>query len=209
MTLRRLLAVASFGILFIGLSLASPAAQAQDDAGHEDPEPEVSDQPPDVFERMLAIQVTGGLDTPFGVIGGALEFAPVRYLVIYAGGGVSRSGGRVAGGLRLQYPIGNAAVALFGGVGGGPMDWESGGQTEAQTARQWDFALFLHSGLSFEYRWDVGLFGRLDLGVEGVMTPEADRCTFSGGGECGPSASGLAKPLRGWAGLTIGYALDL
>lgn len=202
---------------------ASPLARAQEGQGQndraqsqEDPEPEVSDEGPgsDVWDRMLAFQLTGGLDTPLGVAGGAIEFAPVRYLAFYAGGGVSRSGGIVAGGLRAQYPIGSAAIGLMVGVGGGPLDWESRGRTQEHlhTSRHWDFALFLHSGLSAEYRWDIGLFGRLAFGVDGLLTPDADRCLRGAEGlqvDCGTTAQNLAKPMRPWAGLTIGYALDL
>jgi hypothetical protein len=210
MTLRRHLSLALFGALLFASPVA-PVAHAQD---REDPEPEVSDEGPDPWDRMLAAHITGGLDTPFGVAGGAIEFSPVRFLAIYAGGGVSRSGGRVAGGIRGQAPIGNAAVGLMLGVGGGPLDWESRGREDEllHTSRHWDFALFFHGGITAEYRWDMGLFGRLAFGMDALLTPEADTCARGATGEqeaCGATAEGLGKPIRGWMGLTIGYALDL
>lgn len=207
-TLRRLLSVALFGALV--LSPVTAFAQTE-----EDPEPEVSTPAPDVFERLLAFSVTGGIDTPFGVAGGAIEFTPFRYLMIYAGGGIGRSGGRVAGGFQPQVPIGNGNIGLMLGLHGGPLDWESRGRGDEQlhTSRHWDFALFLHGGLSAEYRWDEGFFGRLSFGVEALMTPDAaDQCVRGVEGEraeCGVTAENLAKPVRGWAGLTIGYALDI
>lgn len=182
--------------------------------GERDPEPEVADEGGDVWDRLLAVQVTGGLDTPFGVAGGAIEFNPFRFFGVYAGGGASRSGGRVAGGIYGRAPLGNASVGLQLGLGGGPLDWESAGRTDERlhTSRHWDFALFFHSGLMFEYRWEMGLFGRLSFGVDALLTPEADDCVRGASGDqeaCGVTAEGLSKPVRGWAGLTIGYALDL
>ena len=60
------------------------------------------------------------------------------------------------------------------------------------------------------------LFGRIGFGMDGLITPEEpDACSLgpangSGSGEpCGSAADTLALPIRGWAGLTIGYALDL
>ena len=196
--------------LLVGPLFAPSAAAAQD---RQDPEPEVSDEG-DVWDRVLAGQVTAGLDTPFGVAGGAIEISPIRYFVFYVGGGVSRSGGRVAGGVRGQAPVGNAAIGLSLGLGGGSQDWESRtGEDEAfRTSRHWDLALFFHGGLSAEYRWDSGLFGRIAFGIDALLTPEADTCSRGEAGaqeSCGVSADGLAKPVRGWAGLTVGYALDL
>ena len=90
-------------LLWAGASFGGPsvvfAQDEEDGPAQEDPEPEVSSEPPSNYDRLLAIQVTGGLDTPLGVAGAAIEFAPVRYLAIYAGGGVSRSGARA--GLRV------------------------------------------------------------------------------------------------------------
>ena len=217
MTLRRQLPFAFFAAL---LSIA-PVAHAQTE---EDPEPEVADQGPEteeveaIYDRVLSLGLTGGLDTPFGLVGGYVEFAPWRYVAFYAGGGIGRDGGRFAGGVHGRYPIGHAAVGLMLGVGGGALGWESGGDEMFRIRRHWDMAMFFHGGITFEYRWDEGVFGRLGFGVDGHMTPgAADSCTeaaASNGGEempmqCGPAGDGLAKPIRGWAGLTIGYALDL
>lgn len=233
----------SFALLIAALCLAPLTAHAQTEEDPEpevssegpalaDPEPEVSDRGPgdgpdeedpepelahggDVWDRLLSLQLTGGVDTPFGVAGGALEFTPFRYFAVYAGGGVGRSGGRVAGGFRGQAPIGNGAVGLMLGLHGGPLDWDSRGRPNESlhTRRHWDFALFWHGGITAEYRWDMGVFLRASLGVEALLTPgEADACTFGSADEatdCGPVANNLAKPIRGWAGLTIGYALDL
>src|SRR5690606_28495651 len=100
-------------------TLAPHAALAQE----EDPEPEVSTQatPPSPWDRFLAVSATVGIDTPFGIGGAAIELTPFRYLSIYAGGGVGRDGGRFAGGILPQLPMGNAALGLMIGLTGGPL----------------------------------------------------------------------------------------
>ncbi len=218
MPLRRQLCLA----LLTGLLLSAAPAYA------DDPEPEVSDSDPtaddgDVWDSLLQLSITLGLDTPFGVAGGAIEFTPYRYITIYAGGGVARFGGRVAGGLRLNFPIGNAAVGMMLGAGGGSQEWDSTlpgvGATQPDSftiTRRWDFAFDVHAGITFEYRWDMGLFGRIGFGATGIIESDADTCTIrpegadaSTGTDCLSAARDLASPIWGWAGLTIGYALDL
>lgn len=203
--------------------LFAPTALAQDE---EDPEPEVSTPAPEarpieaVWDRVLAVSATVGLDTPFGIGGAAIEVTPFRYLSIYAGGGVGRDGVRFAGGLRPQFPVGHGAMGLMLGVTGGPLDWDSrgapamdddpfvGASPATRIHRWWEMALFLHGALSGEYRWDEGIFGRLEFGVEALVTPlEPSVCTDPDGQSC--LGAQLGTPVRAWIGLTVGYALDL
>ncbi len=202
MTLRRLTALT----LMTGLLCAS-TAYAQDEA--EDPEPEVSTPGP--YSRMLAVSVTGGVDTPLGVVGGAIEFAPIEYLNIYAGGGVSRSGVRAGGGVEVRFPIDHTAFALRAGLAGGPMNWNSRGAADRNVTidRYWEFALFLHTGFSMEYRFDEGIFIRASLGMEALIAGEVNECTASNGSVCDPSRTDLYNPMRGWVGLAVGYAFEL
>lgn len=204
MTFRRLSLVSLVSLLGI---LTTTAATAQT---REDPEPEVSTPAPDEWERALAVSATLGWDTPYGIAGAALELTPFRYLAIYAGGGIGREGGRFTAGIRPQFPMGNMAMGILLGVAGGPMDWDSQGDERTTTRRHWEMALFLHSGLSMEYRWTSGLFGRLAFGAEALVTPsEPTSCSFSDGNECNAAAGSWQVPFRGWAGLTLGYAIDL
>jgi hypothetical protein len=182
-----------------------PEPEVADGGAEEDPEPEVATPTSNMWDRIFALSVTVGIDTPFGIAGLAAEVTPFQYLAIYAGVGIGRDGVRVAGGLRPQFPMGNAALGILLGLAGGPLDWDSRGGDAQETHRWWEFALFFHTGISFEYRFDEGLFGRLEFGVEALIEPtEATTCRFEGGGMCG--TSGLAAPVRGWAGLTAGYA---
>jgi len=201
MTLRRLTALA----LMTGLLCASTAfAQTE-----EDPEPEVS--VPGPYSRMLAVAVNGGADTPFGVVGASVEFAPIEYLNIYAGGGVSRSGARVAGGVELRFPVHSTSFGFRGGVAGGPMNWNSNGSRDGNVTveRYWEFALFMHLGLTIEYRFDEGLFIRGMVGMEGLVAGDTTSCASSDGTSCDPTRTDLFSPIRGWAGLAVGYAFEL
>jgi len=217
MTLGRLTALAAL----VGLLCASPV-YAQDT---EDPEPEVSDQDPDgnVWDRMLAIGITGGLDTPFGVVGGVVEFTPIQNLMIYAGGGVSRSGARVAGGVQLQFPVDSTAFGINAGVAGGPLDWNSNGEENVTISRYWEFALYFHSGFNITYRWDEGLFGRVGLGMEALIAGDVTSCTAGSTSLCDgvvgtemtdetaavAARSDLFSPIRAYVSLTVGYAFDI
>jgi len=219
MSSRRLLLLvlaASLGTL----ASTTPALAQEEDPEPEvstqaDPEPEVSTPAPSPWDRFLAVSATVGLDTPLGIGGAAVEVTPFPYLAIYAGGGVGRDGGRFAGGIRPQAPMGNAALGLMIGLTGGPLDWDSRGRIQFEgdeevVHRYWELALFFHTGLTFEYRWDEGFFGRLAFGMEALIEPgTATVCTF--GGEACESAgySDSYQPIRGWAGLTVGYAFQL
>lgn len=190
-----------------GALLFAPTALAQDE---EDPEPEVSTPNPTdaVWDRVLAVAATVGVDTPFGIGGARVEVTPFRYLSIYAGGGVGRDGARFAGGLRPQFPMGNGAMGLMVGLTGGPLDWDSRGYEDTRIHRYWDMALFVHGGVTGEYRWNEGVFGRIEIGFEQLVTPDTPTaCTASDGNSCLDVS--LAHPVRGWIGLTVGYALEL
>ena len=208
MTTRRLSALA----LLAGLLCAS-TAYAQD-PDQEDPEPEVSDagpeEPTNPYERLLAVSVTGGLDTPLGVVGAAVEFAPVEFFNIYAGGGVSRDGARVAGGLSLRFPVHSTAFGFMAGVAGGPISWEGHFDDNGLGVhRYWEFAMFVHAAAFCEYRWDIGVFGRLQLGSEALVAGDLTECNSAGGGACDESREHLLNPIRAWVGLSIGYAFEL
>lgn len=210
----RLLVSALSALLATAIWAAGPAL-AQD--AEEAPEPEVSAEPapPSPWDRFLAVSVTGGLDTPFGIGGAAVEVTPFRYLTVYAGGGVGRDGYRFAGGLLPQIPIDNASLGLMLGVTGGPLDWDTRGVVEngeqAVIHRHWEIALFFHSAVTFEYRWNEGFFGRLAVGMEALIEPGSPEHCSVDGVACdafGYTGEGF-KPVRGWVGLTVGYAFEL
>jgi len=207
MNFRRLVSLALLGGLASLATLGPAAARAQTE---EDPEPEVSDEGPSVWDRMLAVQVTGGYDTPFGVAGGALEFSPHPWVTIYAGGGIGRAGGCFAGGLQLQVPIDNAAMGVQAGLDGGALEVTSDGAPNVRIRRYWGMAMYFHAGFSFTYRSEEGVFGRLSLGMNALIAGTPDECTYEATqADCGVGADNLSQPVQPFAGLTVGYAFDL
>jgi len=183
-----------------GVAFADPEPEVSDD-----PEPEVS-TPPSPYNRLVSVELIGGLDTPYGLIGGSVRLAPIDFLVIDAGAGVSRDGVRIAGGLSLVAPQDHLAFVVRLGVAGGPLDWESAGLQPQH--RYWAFTAFIDASLGLEYRWDEGITGRIFAGVETDVIDTADSCRFvDGSGDCDTSAG--SHPTRLYIGLAIGYAFDI
>jgi hypothetical protein len=176
-------------------------------------------RPRDLWDRLVSVELIGGVDTPFGVFGGAVVITPVRYLAFDLGGGASRDGGRVAGGARLVLPHANGAFGVRLGFAGGPLSWETqvggtSGPDEVSAAartdrRVWEFSGFVDASISVEFRFDPGIYARLMLGVEHALSM-ADSCVAtsanSGQGMC---ARGEYQPTRAYIGLAVGYAFDI
>lgn len=184
----------------------------------DDPEPEVSDQTGEEptaadpmhlrWDRLLGVALTGGWDTPYGVIGGQLLVQPIRNLRIDLGGGVSREGGRVAGGVTLVLPQDHFALLMRVGFAGGPLQWDEGRDT--QIHRAWDFAAFLDTNLALEYRFDEGILIQLAFGVETTLNDSATSCSaVSATPETVCSDATIHDhPARLFGGLTVGYMFD-
>lgn len=207
--------------------LSPCAASAQD---QQDPEPEVSveeseeAEDADVWSRLLALSLVGGWNTPWGVFGANLDIAPLRWLVIYVGGGAtsqgqplngpgtSRLGWRATTGLKGRAPVGNGAVGLSSGISFANFQVRSDQLDEddntVQLLRSWDVALFWHIALSFEYRFDHGLLLSAFVGADQLVADIAGTtCIQSAGGEC--RIRDFGNPTSVFIGGSLGYALDL
>lgn len=189
--------------LAAGLGIAPSSASADPEPEVSDPEPEVSD-PVSPYTRLLGVELIGGLDTPYGLIGADVRLSPIPFLSIDAGAGVSRDGVRVGGGVSLIAPQDHFAFTVRIGAAGGPLNWDSGG-LQAQH-RYWSFAAFISADLGLEYRWDEGFTGRVFVGLEDDVTSTADVCTTGEGLACDPSLG--SHPTRLYIGLAIGYMFD-
>ncbi len=209
-----------FGLLccFAGASQAALVSVARAD----DPEPEVSDGEEAVdpqieimhrrWDRLLGIELTGGVEnTPYGILGGAIVIQPHRMFRIDLGGGGSRDGARVGGGLSLVMPQDHFALSIRLGMAGGPLSWTSDRAPAA--TRSWNFAAFFNGEVGLEYRFDEGVSMRLFGGVETTLNDAADSCVAAG-----PDAQGLAgvcapandeRPSRVFLGLSVGYMFDM
>jgi len=204
--------------LLLGCSLgAAQLVGAPSIALADDPEPEVSDQVEEPatadpmhlnWDRLLGIEITGGVDTPFGVIGGAILVQPIRNLRIDVGGGASRDGGRFAGGVTLVLPQDHFALLMRVGAAGGPLTWDEGRET--QVHRSWSLAAFLDTSLGLEYRFDMGILVRLYAGVETTLNSTADTCgATTSTPETTCSIAVHDHPSRLFGGLSVGYMFDI
>ena len=191
-------------IALLALPIAPQLAFADPEPEVADPEPEVADPSP--YDRMLGVELIGGLHTSYGLIGANLRFSPIDYLTIDAGAGVSIDGVRVAGGVGVVIPQDHFAFTFRLGAAGGPLSWDTGSGQETQH-RYWGFTAFIDASLGVEYRWDEGITGRLFVGVEDDVISTADTCTIEGGGLCDPSLG--THPTRLYVGLAVGYMFDI
>ena len=214
----RLRLVLTLAALFMGAFALVPTSIARAD----DPEPEVSDhveEPtgPDPmherWDRLLGVELVGGIDSPFGVIGAALDVQPLRFLRLDIGGGVSRDGGRLGGGASLVLPQDHFALTMRVGFAAGPLSWESGDR-QVRIREYWGFAAFFDTSIGLEYRFDMGLTIRASLGVETALNAAADSCATSApdpmtglSGTCSPTSG--HHPARLFLGLSVGYMFDI
>jgi hypothetical protein len=203
--LRALLSIwVGVSVALLTLPLSPRVVRADPEPEVSDPEPEVSDSSP--YDRMLGVELIGGLDTPYGLIGADFRLSPIQWLTFDVGGGVSRDGFRLGGGVGVVIPQDHFAFTIRLGAAAGPLNWDSGG-LQAQH-RYWSVAAFINADIGLEYRWDEGFYGRVMVGVEDDVIDTADSCTFiDGGGPCDPSLG--SHPTRLYVGLAVGYMFDI
>ncbi len=196
------------------LGLTASTARADEPGTTEDPEPEVSDQAR-LWHRLLAVEVQGAIDGPLGVVGGSLVIAPLEALALEVGGGASRDGARVAGGVRLMLPQDHFALMMRLGVSAGPLTWEGAGQSDADVRytarRRWEFSAGMYADIGLQYRFDMGLYLGLMGGVETQFNSQADSCSVveTGGGAPNDCSADGFRPTRIYLGLQVGYAFDI
>ena len=192
-----------------------------------DPEPEVSEPEPEVstpmqlrWNRLLSVELAAAIDGPYGIVGGTLVIAPTTNFALELGGGASRDGARVAGGMRFMFPQDHFAFVLRLGVTGGPLTWDGRGtvQTDADsntaspnfgadTRRRWDFAALAYADLGLQYRFDEGLYLMVNGGGDVGLVGDADSCRSVDGATACSTNGG--NPARIYASLSVGYAFDM
>jgi hypothetical protein len=217
MTRFRLLA-----LLLTSLACVSSPILGSSVAHADDPEPEVSDSEEPIdpqidimhrrWDRLIGVELTGGVEnTPYGIVGGAVLIQPHRMFRIDLGGGGSRDGARVGGGIGLVLPQDHFALTIRLGVAGGPLSWQS--DRGPASTRYWNFAAFFNGEVGLEYRFDEGVLVRLYGGVETTLNDTADSCVAAPGdgaqigGVC--SAFNNQHPARIFLGLSVGYMFDV
>jgi hypothetical protein len=94
----------------------------------------------------LAIVAHLGVGTPYGGLGGAIDWAPLEWWVMSAGGGVGAEGPQWAAMTRLRDARGGGAFGV--GFSGGPyhtLNW-----SQSSTERTWSHAVWANAELSLE-----------------------------------------------------------
>jgi hypothetical protein len=149
---------------------------------------------------------------PMGLGGLTFEYAPIKYLVLGAGGGYAPEGPRLAFLPRLRLPLTPYFAVGFGvPFSGGPYKYVSsvpricdgsGCGEGYKTTRTWDAAFWTHFEPNLEFRIGGATAMRIFGGYSRVLNPTDAQCESTMWKGC-PSSVGE----KAWyGGLTVGYA---
>lgn len=163
--------------------------------------------------RKKQVSLQGGAPGgPTGLAGLTFEWAPVRYLVLGAGGGWSPEGPRGAFMPRLRLPLNNRfAVGLGFPLSLGPYEFSERLQEQCayagcsagyRTTRSWSIAFWGHLEPNVEIRLNPAIALRLFGGYAKLLNDASDRCTSTLPNGC-PSTIGDQK---WYGGAALGYA---
>ena len=163
--------------------------------------------------RKRTISAAGGSGGgPLGYGGLTFEYAPTRWFVAGAGGGVTGTGATGALLPRLRFPI---TRWLAPGIGlpfsAGPYEYVAqapeqcalaGCGTGFRTTRSWSLAFWGHIEPNIELRFPNGITMRTSVGYSMLLNNHDDRCTSTLAAGC-PSSLG---ERRWYGGIAFGYA---
>jgi hypothetical protein len=164
--------------------------------------------------RPRTINLQGGAPgSPIGVAGLSFEYAPIKYLVLGAGGGYSPDGGmRGAFMPRLRLPLSRRfAVGLGTPFALGPYQFTAsqveqcpyaGCSTGYRTTRTWTMAAWGHIEPNVELRVVGAVALRFYGGYAQLLNAQGDQCVSTVANGC-PSRIGETKL---YGGLALGYA---
>lgn len=164
--------------------------------------------------RKRTISLQGGAPGgPTGLAGLSFEYAPVKWVVLGAGGGWSPDGGaRGAFMPRLRLPLNRwFAVGMGFPLALGPYTFihqqeeqceYAGCSTGFRTTRTWSLAVWGHLEPNVEIRISPEIALRLYGGHSRLLNGESDRCVSTLAGGC-PSTLG---ETRWYGGVALGYA---
>lgn len=160
--------------------------------------------PTDVWDRRLGINLHLSMGGPFGWLGGSLEVAPTRWLVLEGGGGRGISGVQWAFEPRLRLPFPfrkwGFGLALGGGLSGGAYDdgWRD---WLFSNGLEWDMAIWANVTASMEFRFSSGFQMRIYAGKGILLNTDSYRCDLGRTG-CGDPR----QPTVPYVGVTAGWS---
>lgn len=194
-------AIAAFGLFSSFFSVARAQGGARVVPAPHDETHSEAPGAHDAASRWRSIDVValGGVGTPLGFGGLALDWSPSRFFAVYAGTGLSAHGPQSALLARVRVPIDDRfAIA----VGAGPSygRYES---TSATTQRTWSLATWMNAEVSLEHRDSSPVHVRIYAGLGGLLDPAAATCT----GAASACAAARGGTVIGYAGVALGFSL--
>lgn len=171
-------------------------------------------QPDSWSTRKRAVSLFGGAPgSPLGVVGLTLEYAPIKYLVLGAGGGFAPDGGLRGSFMpRVRLPLNRWFAVGFGTpFTVGPYEYSfrqpeicqfAGCSVGYRTTRSWGIAAWGQLEPNVEFRVSSAVALRIFGGYARVLNDESDRCTSTLARGC-PSTLGEQKI---YGGISAGYA---
>jgi hypothetical protein len=137
-------------------------------------------------DLKLLLEGHCGFGTPFGAVGVAVGYYPIRYFGVVGGGGQGMSGPQLAAGVRARAPLGVVALGVELLYSGGRYEEDSG-----YPSRHWEYAHWLNFGPAIEFRAERGFSARIYAGY-GTTLNRADS-------SCGPDT------IECWGSGSLGY----
>jgi hypothetical protein len=171
-----------------------------------------------VWDRSFSLAIQGdpisGIigPTPYGFGGASLGYSPVSWLAIDAAIGVASAGrpGRAAAVYtlmpRVRWTSGQEALAFGAGVSVGSYRWDEVPYDSGGATKVWDPAWRANVEVSYERRFDSGLFLRPYVGLAEILNVAAGVCVWPDEGHCNANHASDPKTPFGYWGLAIGYA---
>ena len=149
-------------------------------------------------DRWLALEIHGGLGTPHGFGGLALDLTPARFFSFNLGAGMGIDGIQVQLSTRWRIPFDEHGVGVSVGTSFGDSDVGDLVSTNIHLGN----AVWVNSEVFYEHRWEAGLLLRAYVGLgvkawaetcrESSFHNEEDR-------ECGAVGHPYVGLAAGWA----------
>jgi hypothetical protein len=203
------------------VTASSPATPRRDEFVPDLEEP----TKPDAFRAQpFAVELQTGIGNPLGVVGLALDYAPVPVLALNAGVGVSASGVQWAAGARVRvFRFANRrhsshfAIVCGVGIAGGAFDTqrqdplfqsldEAGGDGEDPPPHfHFDQALWVTTDVGFEMRFGPHFMLRPEFGLTKLLNP-GDGTEVRG--QLGETPDPVDDSVGPYVALNLGYVVS-
>ncbi|HEX3770392.1 MAG TPA: hypothetical protein VHV30_05990 [Polyangiaceae bacterium] len=188
------------------------------------PDPEEPAKPDAFRTQPFAVELQTGLGAPLGIVGIALDYAPIPALALNAGVGVDASGVQWAGGARVRvFRFANRrhtshfAIVCGAGIAGGAFDTQRqlplfgslddapGGGENPTPHYHFDQALWVTTDLGFEMRFGPHFMFRPAIGLAKLLNPGAGTPIH---GQLGETPDPVDDSVSPYLALNLGYVVS-